>query len=337
MRAMKDVDYLSMSTYVRVQEKRLMDTAGMERAADAPSIAEALRMIGQNGDYDFGALRRPEDYESAVRAELARVYKMAYKTAERIPALPEILGCKYDFHNVKVALKAKFCPQAGALPYVKATPVSPELIEKTVQKYDPKANLSANLLEAIVAGEQAYAVSENPQDIDLAVDKRMYAHMSELAGVVGSDFVAGYVRRAIDFYNVKTLMRVKNMQKGSAFLAECIARGGDTDPSLLLAAYGKNAGALSLAFAFKNYGDAFKAGLESYERSGNYSELERLLDNELIRYVQNAKRVSFGPEILFAYLVSKENEIKQVRIVAACKLNGIATAALKERLRENYV
>lgn len=333
---MKDIDFLSMSTYVRVQEKRLLDSGGIERIADAPSIQEALRMIGQAGDYDFGALRRPEDYETAVRAELTRVYKMAYKAAERCPALPEIIGCKYDFHNIKVALKAKHSPQAGPLPYIEATLYSPELIAKTVEKFDPKANLPAHLLAAITAGEEAFGAAENPQDIDIALDKRMYERMRVLAGELGSDFIVGYVRRAIDFYNIKTLVRVKNMQKGTAFLADCLAPGGDSDPSLLLAAYGKNAGALSLAFAFKSYGDAFKAGMEAYEKSGNYSELERLLDSALIAYVKNAKRIPFGPEILFAYLVSKENEIRQVRIVAACKINGIAPAALKERLRDNY-
>lgn len=334
---MKNTDFLSMSSYVRVQEKRLLDKNSIDRVADAPSTQEALRMLSQNTDYDFTSLRRPEDYETVVKAELARVYRMAYDVAKNFPALPEILGCKYDFHNVKAALKAKYLGQPDSAPFVEITPVPAALIAKVVEKFDSKANLPAHIMQAIVAGSEAFDKSGNPQDIDITVDKLMYTHMMKLAQELGSDFIIGYVRAAVDFYNLKTLMRVKSMQKGTAFLAECMADGGNTDPSFFLQNYGKTAGALSMAFVFKSYGPQLKAGVEAYERGGNYSELERLLDNYLIDYVKSAKRVSFGPEILFAYLVSKENEVRQIRILAACKINQISSEVLKERLRDNYV
>lgn len=333
---MKDTDFLTISTYIRVQEKQLLDKAGLDRVADTPTPQEALRVIGQNSGLDFSTLRRPEDYEGTVKQSLREAYRTAYALAESCPALPGILGCRYDYHNVKVALKAKFLGEPGG-PFADVTPVPAELIEKTVQKYDSKANLPAHLHEAILAGAAAFERDSNPQDIDIALDKLQYAHMLAQAEQLGSGFITGYVRRVIDFYNLKALVRVKSMQKGSAFLGECLAPGGGTDPAFFLQNYGRNAGALSLAFAFKDYGKDFKAGIDAFEKSSNYSELERLLDNHLIRYVQDAKRVPFGPEVLFSYLVAKENEVRQVRIVMACKINGIPTDTLKERLRDNYV
>lgn len=333
---MKDTDFLSMSTYVRVQEKRILGRGDIDRVADAADVQEALRMISQNGDYDFGALRRPEDYETVVKAELRRVYKIAYQLVEELPILPEVLGAKYDYHNIKVALKAKYLEQQDDLPFVQATLTDPQRIAKTVEKLDSKADLPEHLLQAIREGMEVFEKSRNPQDIDIVLDKSMYGRMLALAGEIGSDFITGYVRMAIDFYNVKALVRIKGMQKGTAFLSECMVSGGNTEPSFFLANYSKTAGALSQAFAFKNYGDALKAGIDAFEVNGNYSELERLLDNYLIGYVKNAKRISFGPEILFAYLVSKENEIRQIRIVVACKQNQIPVDILKERLRDNY-
>lgn len=332
---MKDTDFLSMTTYVRVQEKKLLDRAAIDRVSDAANVRDALRLITQHSAYDFGALRRPEDYETVVKAELRGTYQMAYRIAANIPELPEILGCKYDYHNVKVALKAKYLGQEGG-PYVEATPVEPSLIAKVVAKYDSKANLPLNLHAAIQAGSAAYERAENPQDIDIALDQLQYAHMLALAARIESAFITGYVRALIDFYNVRTLMRVKNMQKGTAFLAECLVPGGNADPAFFLQNYGKSGGALALAFAFKSFGGEVKAGVEAYEKSGNFAELERLLDNSLIHYVRGAKRISFGPEVLFAYLVSKENEIRQIRIVVACKQNQIPSEVLKERLRDNY-
>lgn len=334
---MKSTDFLSMTSYIRVQEKRLLDKSSLDRVADASSTKEALRMLSQNTDYDFGALARPEDYETVIKAELRRIYKMAYDAAKNAPQIAEIMGCKYDYHNVKVALKAHYLGSKISMPFVEATPTPPQAIAKLVEKFDPKSNLPSYIVEAVAAGAEAYEISKNPQDIDIALDKRMYLHMLALAQTLDNAFITGYVQNVIDFYNLKTLVRVKSMQKGTAFLSECLVEGGKTDASFFLANYGKNAGGLSLSFVFKNYGSAVKTGIESYERTGNYAELERLLDNNLINYVKDAKRVSFGPEVLLAYLVSKENEIKQIRIVMACKQNQMPTEILKERLRDNYV
>ncbi|MDL2274203.1 V-type ATPase subunit, partial [Oscillospiraceae bacterium OttesenSCG-928-G22] len=100
--------------------------------------------------------------------------------------------------------------------------------------------------------------------------------------------------------------------------------------------YNKDFSSLATAFHYKHMGDAVKRGIESYERTGTFSLLERLFDNALIERARQSKYIAFGPENLFSYLVSKENEIRQIRILLTCKLNGIDPALLRERLRENY-
>lgn len=336
MKRQRDTDFLSMTSYIRSQEKYLLGHATLDRVADVASVEEALRMLSQNSNYDFGSLRHPAESETVIKAELQRVYQLAYGLAHSIPQLPEVLGCRYDYHNIKVAIKAHHLGDQTAPPYVRATPVDPAAIAQIVEKYDRNANLPPHIIDAVAAGVEAFGENENPQELDLLLDQQMYARMLELANEVGSRFILGYVKNAIDFYNLKTLLRVKSMQKGTAFLSTCMAEGGYTDPSFFLQHYSKTAGALAQAFEYKNFGAELKAGIDAYEQKGNYSELECLLDNFLIDYVKDAKRISFGPEILFAYLVSKENEIRQIRIVVACKQNQVPNDILKERLRDNY-
>jgi V/A-type H+-transporting ATPase subunit C len=84
------------------------------------------------------------------------------------------------------------------------------------------------------------------------------------------------------------------------------------------------------------FGAALKKGVDEFEKSGNFSQLERLLDNHLVEQTTQAKYLTYGPEIIYAYLFSKENEARQVRIILAGKQNGIRPEALKERLRECY-
>jgi V/A-type H+-transporting ATPase subunit C len=127
------------------------------------------------------------------------------------------------------------------------------------------------------------------------------------------------------------------MKKPAAFVSGCVIPGGSVDESFYAANYNKAPSALAQSGFYKSFGAALKKGVEEFEKSGNFSQLERLLDNYLIGETKKAKYITYGPEIVYAYLFSKENEIRQVRILLAGKRNGIRPDALKERLRECYV
>lgn len=334
---MKNTDFLDASAYLRVQEKRLLTAAALERAAETASIKEALRMLSQNSDYDFTSQKGESEYEDSLKAELARVYTLAYSLTEHT-CLVDILACKYDYHNLKAALKAKHFPQRTANPYIAVTKIEPARLERLFEDgIDPlKTELPMHLIEAAAAMREAFAKADTPQSIDIAADKAMFAHMLTLAAQTDSEFIVNYVKTAIDFYNIKALVRVKDMKKGTAFLSDCLANGGLTATDFFVENYSKTLSAMLPVFYYKYFGDAMRLGVESYERTGNFSQLERMLDNLLVQYTKQARYITYGAEILFVYLLSKENEIRQVRILVTCKRNEIAPEALKERLRDNY-
>ncbi|MDL2232958.1 V-type ATP synthase subunit C [Ruminococcaceae bacterium OttesenSCG-928-L11] len=333
---MKDTDFVESSAYLRVQEKRLLQNSSLERVVDAPNVMEALRMLSQNTDYDFASLKSVADYEQTLKAELKRVYKMAYALAKGNRQVVDILACRYDFHNVKAAVKANHFRQRSDVPYVRVTDVDPAEIERLAQDPTAKTDLPEHIAKAVKDAQSAFGRTSNPQDIDVVLDKAIFAHMLTLCETCGNSFITDYVKMAIDFYNIKTLLRVKAMQKGTAFLAETLAPGGKTDTGFFVEHYNKTPAAMVPVFYYKYFGEAMRAGMESFEKSGNYSNLERLFDNLLIAHTKAAKYMAFGAEVLFSYLVSKENEIRQIRIVITCKQNNIPQESLRERLRDNY-
>lgn len=335
---MQSSDFVNASSYVRVLEKRLLTGAGIERAADAPGALEALRMLSQNSDYNFSALNRPEDYEGLLKAELKRVYKMAYGLTKHRQII-DVLACKYDYHNIKAALKEKHYKGRTAPPYFYVTDIDPALIENSVNGQGEsalKSDLPAHLVFAIDEAKAEFEKTQNPQSIDIALDRAMFKYMLNLCAETGNEFITKHVKTQIDFYNVKALLRSKNMQKGSAFLSECLIDGGLTDTSFFITNYNKAYSAMVPAFYYKVFGDAMKKGVEDYEKTGNFAGLERLFDNHLIEETKKVKYITYGPEILYAYLFSKENEVRQVRILVTAKQNNIRADMLKERLRENY-
>ena len=332
---MNSLDFVNISSYLRVQEKRMISGATFLRAADAPDVQEALRMLSQGSDYDFGSLVRIDDYELLLKNELRRIYEHAHSMTEQ-DSIVELCACKYDFHNLRAALKASLFPQRTPNPYISVTENAASDLEKLAAGDFEKSELPPHLVEAARVALESYHAEKNPQMIDIVLDKAMFAHMKVLAAASDIAFITDYVEMSIDFYNVKALMRIREMQKGTAFLSQCLVEGGRTELAFFVENYAKAPSAMVPVFYYRYFGDAMRLGVETYERNGNFSQLERRLDNLLLTHLKSAKYITYGPELLFAYLLNKENEIRQVRIVISCKSNGIGAEALKERLRDNY-
>jgi len=54
-------------------------------------------------------------------------------------------------------------------------------------------------------------------------------------------------------------------------------------------------------------------------------------------YLQSAKKVTFGPEPLFAYGLARRQELKLIRLVVLGQMLNIPAFLLKERISQTYV
>lgn len=58
---------------------------------------------------------------------------------------------------------------------------------------------------------------------------------------------------------------------------------------------------------------------------------------ELTNLLKKSKEITYGPEVLFAYIHAKEIEIKNLRITFVGKANGLSSDFIRERLCDTYV
>lgn len=77
--------------------------------------------------------------------------------------------------------------------------------------------------------------------------------------------------------------------------------------------------------------------LELYNETQTLNVFEQMTENRQMEIIESAKRISYGPEVLFAFMVAKELEIKNLRIILASKLAGLPSESAKNRLRDTYV
>ena len=79
------------------------------------------------------------------------------------------------------------------------------------------------------------------------------------------------------------------------------------------------------------------ADLKPYLDIKNLAVLESAMDNFILAFLRQTRQRAFGVEPLIGYMMAKEMETKNLRIIYVCKANAVDEEGIKERLRETYV
>ncbi|BFK80618.1 MULTISPECIES: V-type ATP synthase subunit C [Clostridium] len=333
---MNPMQFTQVIPRLRVLETRLLDKAKIDRMIDGDSANEALKVL-QESEYAgvMTGVKRPEDYEMVLARELKRVYELMYD-ASPVKSLVDIMGIKYDYHNIKVILKGMFLQKDFSHMLIPVGMMDVQTLKHSIENNN-LGDLNETMKEGIIKAKEVFEETKDPQVIDIILDNTMFKEMREIAKQIDDKFVDKYVKVTIDSTNIKTLLRVKKQKKDKDFLEEVIIEGGEIDKDTLISMLHDAPENISNKLAFTDYGEMIKLGIEDFTKSGSVNELERLVDNYIMNMMKEAKYIPFGVEPLLAYIYAKETEIKIVRIIMVGKLNNISGEVIRERLRDIYV
>ncbi|MBU3090613.1 V-type ATP synthase subunit C [Clostridium sp. CM028] len=332
---MNNMDFTQAVARLRVLEKRLLSKVKIERMIDSSSADEVLKILKET-EYAslMGNVKRAEDYNILLKDELNRVYSLMYEVSP-YPSIVDIMSLKYDYHNIKVLLKGRTLDKDFSHMLIPAGTVNIEELKFYMTTMEYK-KLDPNMREAIIEVEKVYKELNDPQKIDIILDRYMYVDMLARAEETKIDFIIEYVKKSIDFSNIKSIIRLKKQQKDVNFFKEVILIGGDISSDVLLTAFSDPIENMATKFSSSKYGEVVRIGLEEYIKTGKLSSLEKLSENYIMEKLRAAKYVTFGPEPIFAYIAAKETEIKIIRIITVGKLNNVDTTIIRERMREVY-
>ena len=104
-KALKDTDYLFISTYLHTRERNLLTSARMERMIEAPTAEEAVKVLQEIGYGEF-----PSVTDQALSEALAQEQEKLFADLYRfVPdkSVVDVFKVKYDYHNLKALLKAR--------------------------------------------------------------------------------------------------------------------------------------------------------------------------------------------------------------------------------------
>ncbi len=331
----KDTDYLFSTARVRSVEKNMLTRERAEKMIDAKTTEDALKVL-DDIDYGYGSeMTDPNNYEKLLTDEHKKTYDFITSIAPELDYFNMFLY-PYDYHNLKVIMKSEYLGIDASDALVDTGSIDLKILKYSVKERD-FSELTESMESALKEIIETFPKTNDPQIIDIILDKYCYDEMLKSAEETKSKFIIDYVKMQIDAINIKTYVRLKKMNKSWDFFTKVYLRGGNISEQVFIRSYDepfeKFAEQLS-AYGFK---EVFLEGTEALAETGKFTTLEKLLDNKIIEYIKSAKYVSFGIEPLAGYLIAKDNEIKIARIILAGKLAGISPELIRERLRETYV
>ena len=348
-------NYIGGSISTRIRENNLLTSNDLERLNDYNSVEDVLNALSDSSYRDaIQNLNRPEEYEKILDEELKNSYDLIENTAGDDNIL-QYFRERYNFHNLKVLVREIAQDESYAnlyndignidLAYIKRH-LSSDNIEVgfleslEIEGYEP-FNKSVNENDTYVEyGKDAlkkFRQTNNPKDIDITLDKAYYEKLLIDAKEIDLEELTKYTKERIDLINIKTLLRIKAQGNEASDLSEALIDGGYIQPERLVELAPADINHIVVKLSNENINKYLVRALDD-EKSldQNLLDLEKAIDDHQMDYSRLAKSMTYGPEVLMNYIISKEAEIKNLRIILVSKLNSLPKEFTLERLRETY-
>ena len=325
-----DYDYLYLTSALRAKEPKMLTLDRINRMLEAPSFEEAAKLLMDCGYVDMSGMKAAE-IEKALSVHRKEAFE---DIRELIPEkeIVDVFSLKYDYHNVKVLLKAESAGVDGKYLLSGSGTVSVEILTEAYYSQDEASLLPSRLAKALDEARSVIKRTENPQLADFILDRAYFDEMRELAGKLYAPFLSEYVRLAIDGANLRTVVRTLRIGRGESFLRSALISGGNIDVGTLAESAYTESGFLPI-YDSSEFRAAAELGVEA-AKGGKLTYFEKECDSVQTRFFVSAAKISFGAPPVIAYIAALENEITAVRMILTGKLSGIEPSLIRERLRD---
>ena len=327
---------------IKTIENKMLTKNQLDRMIDSRTVDDAMRILAE-ADYGYsgGDAEAFRDYEKLLDDEYAKLINLIRDISPE-PALVNVFLIKNDYHNVKVLLKGEFSKGKNEDGSIDETILSENgliplhLLKRAMleRKYSDIPPIMASGIERTI---EAFNRTSDPQVIDITLDIALFTQMLSEAEALDNSFLTGLVRSYIDIANIGAFIRVKAMGKTWEFLRDALLYGGYIDHDVYYEAMQNSIDSFTDALCATRYDSLCEEGIKSFQSTGSLTVFERNADDYINSYIGKSKLMSAGIEIIIAYLVAKQSEIKNVRVIIVGKKNNIPGEIIRERLRETYV
>ncbi len=319
---------------LRALDTQMVDQNALDRLMEAPGAAEAFRalndlplMAGSLGEHGV------QDFSKVLSGAMMDTKQLMLDLAPYAEVL-DFLWHKYDFHNLKVVLKAKLSGQDYQEVGHALSPlgtISAEKWEKHLMEGE-KVELADALPKVVRLIEEDYEQNEDLTVISSVLDQHYLEELDRIASRMKSPLISSYLKRLIDFSNLLAFIRVTETKKDEAALKRTLVQGGHLSSRIFQDAHGKSYEDLRQLLEKKIGGDDLVVSLSKFMDDNMLISAEKKAQELQQEFMNKSKQISFGPEPVFSFFWRFENHMMVIRAVLVGKLNGLPNETIKNHV-----
>lgn len=334
---MNDNTFAQVNTEISIHESSFLSPAQYEqllRASSSESRSAALEGTAYNPNHE--QLTDLNTIERFLMKHLFAEYTWAFEVSPE-SALVEFFTLKYTYHNLKVLLKHKATGLNLKHLLIPVGSYSLDMLEQLITtfsaEYCPKL-----MVDEIAATWAEYQDYQDVRVLEIGMDLAYFAHLKRVESEFEDERLKQLVRLTIDFYNATTVQRAIRHQKPHSFMTQLLSDDGSLTSAEWIELAEK--GQLTDWFSQVNLLE-FDAELRSYEEKMHLGkltnlELEYLADLVPFKLLEQGRFETSGPLPLARYLLGKELEVKNLRLILTGLTNQLPVENIKERMRPIY-
>jgi V/A-type H+-transporting ATPase subunit C len=321
------VSYVYAVARLRAMENRFLDAPFFGRLMDSETLEDALKSLGETV-YSQWLGASDTNFDQVIDNELiATCNELQQFVPDR--ELLDICRMPYDFNNVKVILKSLFkAREGGERRYDLLTRLGALDTEGLIMALEGEEYglLPYGLGDLIPHCWSAWEQSKDPRQAEILLDGHLFAAMRALAEKLEEKLktpeIARWVKHKIDAENLRNAVRLSRMNVDPASALVFFHKGGTIGPDDVAKLVGEPLESWSKTLSYTDIGAALEGAQDRSDVQAALVEISKALDGYLIRVLEKAKYGS-APENVILYLLRKEEEARNLRIVLVCVANGL--------------
>ncbi len=185
-----------------------------------------------------------------------------------------------------------------------------------------------SLMDKILLEEDLLRIFELEDDPDKAMSIAARSRYS---------FIHDYIRHKLDLSNLKILLRAKYRGLSRDKFESLVLKRGFLDQKWIMECFDLSLAEIGEKLKATPYKEIWERAADTLEERETFLDLERGIEDFLMKFLKKAKYIVFGPEPVLAYGLAKKRELRFVRLLGIGKVNQIPVEILKERISETYV
>lgn len=333
MGRINETEYMYASARIRASEGRETARVRLDRMLECRSPEQLRKTVLELGF--LAEDRRPPDTLPETLDQAWEDAVTLVRSSVPDPALYAFLLYKYDCNNIKVALKSRILGLDYSGLYYTCGTFSADGLAERLETGD-FTGLPEQMAAAVPEAQAAYARSGEGRAIDFCLDRACYGDMAAQAAGTGVPLFMEYTAAKADITNILSSVRMAargTKESAAAILEEAFVPGGTMPLSFFL-----EDGCLGYeALRERMAPGLLKEAVEKILMLGGNARPEKVFDDTVYRLMNRDRFVPFGVHIPAVFLVNREAELKNCRIIAAGLEAGVSGAELRERIRVEYV